>query len=70
MNSADVLNYSLAICGVLLVIILGYGVYQITVTLKIARRVMADVKSMTSDVIDLKDGVKVGILALIRKILG
>ena len=31
---------------------------------------MADVKSMTSDVIDLKDGVKVGILALIRKILG
>lgn len=68
MSPQDVFYYSIATGVIVTVAILAYLVHQLTLTLKSLRDVIEDIRDTTRDLVSVKNGLKVGTLALIAKL--
>lgn len=70
MESQDILNYTVSIGFIIIVALVGYVSYHLVKTLRVLRFVLRDTASITSDVRQLKDKVKIGALTQIVTLLG
>ncbi|MCR4324216.1 MAG: hypothetical protein NUV69_00835 [Candidatus Curtissbacteria bacterium] len=69
MSAQEFFYYSLGAGTIVLIAVILLVAVQVVATLRIIRKVLTDVKSTTKDVIEVKEGIKMGIAGLIGYIL-
>lgn len=70
MNPIDFLYLSLALGWIVLVGFAAYGIYHFVETLKRVRIIMQRIDDTAHDITMVKDGLKLGFLSVISKIIG